>query len=172
MKGFLETTCRDDAKSLHYHSIACKNSPPVTPCLADMGSLGFKEGGCNDFPERNNWIQLFWPNLVFLSGLLFYFIFLCFIKKWKIYQIILQHHQNSNIGNISSMVHWGKVFQQWNTIIIHIKKKDYKDTFFKTHFKALKMTTPITVFLKWTEFEWADGFMLWWIYVPESNHLC
>lgn len=28
------------------------------------------------------------------------------------------------------------------------KKKDYKDTFFKTHFKALKMTTPITVFLK------------------------
>lgn len=43
--------------------------------------------------------------------------------------------------------------QQWNANIRSMKK-DYGDTFIKTHLKVLKVTTPNTVFLKWTEFEW------------------
>lgn len=33
------------------------------------------------------------------------------------------------------------------------KKNNYRDSFFKTHVKELKVTTPNIIFLKWTEFE-------------------
>lgn len=45
------------------------------------------------------------------------------------------------------------VIQQWNDNIMPMRKI-YRDNFIKPRLKALKVTAPSTIFLKWTEFQW------------------